>query len=421
MLAIAAALLALATPANAVDLHGYFRSAVGTTSNGGNQVALQNYGQDYKLRLGNEDNWSEFEFVQPLLKDKEGAEWSAGFMIDWGNGWTNSYDPANFGVEQAYIRGKLPQLNGATLWGGRRFYHRHANDIFDYFYLNASGTGGGAGVEDIETGFGKLQIAIFKENYNVDDSTSPTGKSDVASKGAWRPDVRLEGIPVNPNGTLSINLLGRFRSYNTKLGAVTTGLESFAPYIMVEHNQTGFLGGSSNNLAVWYESAGTGGGGQPSFQKDTSEIGVSEQLLLQPVPNFSAMVAGLYQHKQTLNAASEKVKNNAYAIAVRPVFQVNSFFKIQGDLGYFYNKNDTSGAKENTMVKGTIAPTFSPAPDSNAWGVRPEIRFYVTYASWNKEQTSLLDSKGNAAGPGGGAFGTSDSGTTFGTQIESWF
>jgi len=412
VLGVAAALLALAMPASAVDLHGYFRSAVGSTSNGGNQVALKNTNQDYKLRLGNEDNWSEFEFVQPLLKDKEGAEWTAGFMIDWGNGWTNSFDQAAFGVEQAYIKGKLPQLNGATLWGGRRFYHRHANDIFDYFYLNASGDGGGAGVEDIETGFGKLQIAIIKENY--DNGGNDYAKADVSSKGAWRPDIRLEGIPVNPNGTLDVNLLARFRSYNKKLGAVTTGFESFAPYIMVEHNQTGFLGGSSNDLAVWYESAGQGGGGQPSFAKKTSELGASEQLLLQPIPTFSAMIAGLYQHKVTAD-----VNSNAYAIAVRPVFQVSSFFKVQGDLGYFYNK--TEGSKENTMVKGTIAPTFSPMPDSNAWGVRPEIRFYVTYASWNKEQTSLLDSHGNAAGPGGGAFGTSDSGTTFGTQIESWF
>jgi len=62
------------------------------------------------------------------------------------------------------------------------------------------------------------------------------------------------------------------------------------------------------------------------------------------------------------------------------------------------------------MFKLTFAPTITPFTDGFAWGVRPEIRFYVNYASWNKEQTI-----------GGGQFGTDESGLTFGTYVETWF
>ena len=62
ILAIAA--MFVSANANAVDLHGYFRQAEGISATGGDQVTFKNRNQDYKLRLGNEDNWSEFEFVQ---------------------------------------------------------------------------------------------------------------------------------------------------------------------------------------------------------------------------------------------------------------------------------------------------------------------------------------------------------------------
>jgi maltoporin len=414
MLAIAAALLALATPANAVDLHGYFRTGVGSTSNGGQQVDLKNSGQDYKLRLGNEDNWSEFEFVQPLLKDKNGVEWTAGFMLGWGDGWTNNIDLQKLSLQQEYIKGKFPQLGGATLWGGKRFYHRHANDIYDYFYLNYSGDGGGVGLEDYDVGFGKLNVAIFHETTSssetvvgVDENgnaTSVTGSpTEDASVGYWRPDVRLEGIPTNPDGTLNINVLARFRGANTKLGASNDGLEKTSYYIMAEHNQNNILGGN-NTLAVWYRTSAFIDMAAP---KKTSELGVSEALLLQPVPTFSVVLAGIYQAKKVSD-----VDKTSWSIAARPVFQINEYFKVQGDLGYFYAK--TEGTKENTMVKGTIAPTISPAHDGNAWGIRPEVRFYVSYAAWNSEQNTATNNNHDA-------FGTDDSGMTFGTQVETWF
>src|SRR5512138_911884 len=166
---LAVALLATAMPAGAVDLHGYFRQGIGGSSKGGNQVAFQNSGQDFKLRLGNEDDWSEFEFDQLVLKDKNGVEWQAGFMLGWGDGWSESQPRLAVNLKQSYLRATFPQLGGAAVWGGIRYYHRSANDIFDYFYMNESAPGG-VGIENIDAGFGKVSLAVFR--YQTTDNAS---------------------------------------------------------------------------------------------------------------------------------------------------------------------------------------------------------------------------------------------------------
>jgi maltoporin len=420
MLAIAAALMTLATPANAVDLHGYFRAAIGGSSAGGDQVTFKNAGQDYKLRLGNEDNWSEFEFVQPLLKDKNGVEWTMGFMLGWGNGFTGDQDFSGpTALQQEYLRATFPQLGGATVWGGKRFYHRQANDIIDYFYMNESNAG--AGIEDIDVGFGKFAAAIFR--------ISPKAGSNVVY---WMPDVRLEGIPVNPGGTLMIAVLAKMRSWNkNKLGdkaTVAPNTQDFSPFIMVKHSQSGILNGG-NNLAVTYKTGcfvNVNGnikditGADPAIpdcQEDLRMLTVSEDLTLNPTKEFSVILSGMYQNVGMPDLGSgKKVTLNSYFVGARPLFKVADHFALQGDVGYFYNKSNQSGDKERTMVLATFAPTITPFTDGfYSAHSAPEIRFYVTYASWNKEQRATT---GNTFGLAGKDV---TNGLTFGSQVEAWF
>ncbi len=419
MLAIAAALMTLATPANAVDLHGYFRSAVGGSSSGGDQVTFKNAGQDYKLRLGNEDNWSEFEFVQLIQKDKNGVEWTAGFMLGWGNGFTGDGDFAGpTALQQEYIRATFPQLGGATVWGGKRFYHRHANDIIDFFYMNESGPG--VGIEDVDVGFGKLAVALFRFNPGKE------GNGVVY----WMPDFRLEGIAVNPGGTLSIAALAKLRSWNKHKNGEADApdkTQSFSPFLMVKHSQSGIMNGG-NNLAVTFKTGCfvningnigdiTGTAGTiPDCQEDLRLFTVSDDLLLQPTKQFSVNIAGVFQNVQFPIGGGEKKTANSYFIGARPLFKVADHFAIQGDVGYFYWKADKAVMdKANTMVLATIAPTITPFTDGFAWGVRPEIRFYATYASWNKEQRATTGLTFGEAGK------DVTNGFTFGTQVETWF
>ena len=67
----------------------------------------------------------------------------------------------NWSIREAYSEMKnvfkgAPEI---TFWGGARFYDRWNVDPNDYFYLDDSGYG--AGVHDIDLGFGKLWLAYF--------------------------------------------------------------------------------------------------------------------------------------------------------------------------------------------------------------------------------------------------------------------
>ena len=432
ILAIAA--MFVAVNANAVDLHGYFRQAEGVSSKGGDQVTFKNKDQDYKLRLGNEDNWSEFEYVQLIQKDKNGVEWTAGFMLGWGNGFNGDGDFASVNaLQQEYIRATFPQLGGATVWGGKRFYHRHANDIFDYFYMNESGPG--VGIEDIDVGFGKLSAALFRFNPDIsskkdpavaDDPATPyineslNNQNDNGKEGSGMvflmPDFRLEGIPVNPGGTLNIALLSKIRMWNKERNGqadAPDGTSSFGVHAMVKHSQGGILNGG-NNFAIDFKNTCFIDSNCPEKRW---KLTATEDLLLQPTKAFAINFAAIYTYDKQ---ADGKTNLQGLGVGVRPFFKFTDHFGLGGDAGYFYTKSSASGSKADSMFKLTVAPTITPFTDGFAWGVRPEIRFYATYASWNKEQN--FNDKGDKVGFGGGAFkNDATSGVTLGTQVETWF
>jgi maltoporin len=71
-----------------------------------------------------------------------------------------------------------------------------------------------------------------------------------------------------------------------------------------------------------------------------------------------------------------------------------------------------NGHLEDTLYKVTFAPTVQ--PKLGFW-VRPEIRFYVTYAWWDDtESNAFLDDPA-------GIDSDDTSGLTYGMQMEVWF
>ena len=65
------------------------------------------------------------------------------------------------------------------LWAGKRFYQRHDIHMNDFYYWDISGPG--AGVENIDLGFGKLSVAATR---NTEDKGAFTYYYDHAKK-AW--------------------------------------------------------------------------------------------------------------------------------------------------------------------------------------------------------------------------------------------
>jgi maltoporin len=421
-----AALLAYAAPAAAVDFFGYFRDGFTVNSKGGGATCFKTPGMDYKLRLGNEcDSYGEWGLQQTIYKDHSGVEVTAGVQFNYDQDVATPVGTGvNMGIVQNYFKMMFPQLGGARIWGGKQYYRRENIDMIDFFYLNTSDTG--IGIEDVDLGgFGKLAFSVFG------------AKGATPNRVYIRPDLRVYGIPVNPGGTLTIDVNVTSIQRNTDADPKGANDASAGFWGTVEHTQSGILGGW-NKLVFQYATANAAnmGGATPSFtlpgtldpnatvdviNKNNMQYRVLDQLLLQPTKQFQILVGGMYQHKVYGLADGTKEKADFYGVFTRPVYYFTDYFKVQGDLGYTANKFDH--VDRMNLIKGTIAPTLSPAVgDGGGFFVRPEFRLFVTFASWNKA-SNIFDTTDFPNGASTQVnFGSGKtSGVTYGAQVEGWF
>ncbi len=416
--ALAAAVLALGGRARAVDMTGYFRSSIGGNSRGGGQACYQTPGMAYKLRLGNEcETYGEWGFSQSVYKSKAGVEWKVGFMLDYVTKSSATGEPLekfstggdNFiGLQQNWASVTVPQWGGAQFWAGQEYYLRENVDMIDFFYLNLSEPG--AGVQDVDLHrFGKLAFSVFQTKAKVATGAS-AGAADFG-RAFWRPDVRVYGIPVNANGTLEVDANAVIVSRNPGTPAVADE-PSFSPWITVEHTQTHLTPGGYNKLAIqWATGAATqmAPGAPPNLDRNDRQFRIVEQALLQPSLKLQALVGGTFAAIKQAGA-----RQTQWGVFARPVYYLNDLFKLQGDLGFTQVK--PKGAAARNLFKVTFAPTVTPAPGAEGgFFVRPEIRVFVTYASWNRASADATPP------PGQGLLGSQLHGFSFGTSVEAWF
>jgi sucrose porin len=111
---------------------------------------------------------------------------------------------------------------------------------------------------------------------------------------------------------------------------------------------------------------------------------------------------------------------------IRPYHQITKNFAMQYELGYEYlddkNYKGVDGKGKGGLTKVTIAPTLT--FDSGFW-TRPQLRFFVTYAKWDKGVSDALDGNYDWSTNTLSAGSYSRSGDTdtlnFGVQAEVWF
>lgn len=203
MLATLVSSALLSTSALAVDFHGYARSGIGWTSGGGEQSAFTVNGGGSKYRLGNEaETYAELKLGQELYKNGEksiyldsNVAYSVNQQVDW--------EATNPALREINVQFKnfADSLPGATLWAGKRFYQRHDVHMNDFYYWDISGPG--AGVENIDVGFGKLSLAVTRNtekdgaySWNYNPITKKWESSQDKNKDVYNDvfDVRLAGI-----------------------------------------------------------------------------------------------------------------------------------------------------------------------------------------------------------------------------------
>lgn len=435
-MAAAVAVAVTAAPAAAVDFTGYLRSGVGGSNEGGPQTCFSLPGVSFKFRLGNEcENYAELGFGQNLYKDKAtGLTFRYEGMLAYqtserqdfeslrGNpNWTPDHNtPAvwhpylvdngnNIANRQNFIIATLP--NGLQVWGGKRYYHRQNVDQIDFYYWDPSGYG--AGVENIDLGFAKLALAVFRSI--TDDSIDNNGSKPRVY---WRPDVRLEGINV-VFGALDVGFDAAYVSATTAENATTPGQMKFSPSVTIQH-KVSVLGGQ-NTLAFQY---GMGSYAQlDKYVKNgmtdkSKQFRIVENLLFQLTPALSGTFAAEFEDVTQIysnnpaDASAYWNNRKSFSAGIRPAFRFNDWFKFAGEVAYQAVLGKGT-AKDLNLTKVTLAPTITtPAGTGGEYLTRPELRLFVTYAGWNDA------AKGQV---GGGVYATKTSGVTGGAQVEAWW
>jgi maltoporin len=422
--AAALALVLAASPAAAVDFHGYARTGIGGTAAGGKQQCFQTPNMDYKFRLGNEcETYAEAEFAQTMYKDKSGVEFNFDTMFAYVAGnQSGSYQSFNSGgndiaLRQIWVGAKVPQWGGVTAWVGNRYFQRQDVHMIDFFYWNSSGQG--AGVENINLGFGNLHVTVFQARNG--------------DRQSWDPELRLTGVAL-PLGSLSFGYQAFIDSTPDKTTPAPAGVQKVSSWLNGQWNVP-MLGGRNVVTAQYATGTAAGMDGGPSWNNSSAAKSwrLVEDLVINPNAQFS--MGGVFTYSDyttrynTSTPADEFATWNsgkALGIGVRPIYHFNDITSVALELG-FTSITPKGGANTDaqTMIKATPALILHPpAGLGGAYFTRPELRFFATYASWNTAARNAGQfGQGNCAsgGTGSNVFGCDTNGLTVGAQVESWW
>ncbi len=415
-LAIAVAAGVMSAQALAVDFHGYARSGIGWTGSGGEQQCFTATGAQSKYRLGNEcETYAELKLGQEVWKEGDksfyfdtNVAYSVSQMDDW-----ESTNPA---FREANVQGKnlIDALPGSTIWAGKRFYQRHDVHMIDFYYWDISGPG--AGLENVDLGFGKLSVAATRNSETGGSYTFTSDRErDYASKTANDVfDVRLAGLEVNPGGVLELGVdYGRANprdNYRLEDGATKDGYMFTA-----EHTQS--IGGGFNKFVVQYATDAmttwNSGHAQGTLNNDGHMIRVLNHGAIDFNDKWALMYVGMYQDIDM----DSKNGSTWYTVGVRPMYKWTPIMSTLLEVGYDNVKSQSAG-KHNDQYKVTLAQQWQ-AGDS-IWS-RPALRLFATYAKWD-EKWGYNDSGYAAADTSTTTYSRGDNDEwTFGAQMEIWW
>ncbi|WP_410499557.1 maltoporin [Chitinibacter sp. S2-10] len=397
-----------------IDIHGYGRTGIGMNPDGGgSQACFKLDGAGSKYRLGNEcETYAELAIGGTVFEKKETntkfriesrAAVAAKQFQDWESG-----DTAEFAFRELFVSAEGIGLGSAKVWAGKRFYDRHDVHISDFYFWDNSGPG--AGIENVDVGFGKFAYAWRQNTVN----TSSTAPEDLDRKmGISGHDFRLSGIKTNEGGELTVGLDFRFADKTeADLGLATDG---FGFNIM--HTQGGVAGGF-NKIAFQYAK-----GDISSFayaypnataNEDDEAYRVVEQFMWQPEGSkFAGMATFVWQETDKAAAGQDETW---FSIGVRPTYAFSEHLGAAFELGYDQVSPEVGDTRD--LTKATLALTIKPEA-RNFWS-RPELRLYATYADWNKAAQDAASGVNNPLSANG-QFGNSTNGWSIGAQAEAWW
>ena len=427
-LALAIAAGIMSAQAGAVDFKGYARSGIGWTGSGGEQQCFATTGTGgTKYRLGNEcETYAELKLGQEVWKEGDKSfyfDTNVAYSVSQQNDW-ESTSPA---FREANVQGKnlIEWLPGSTIWAGKRFYQRHDVHMIDFYYWDISGPG--AGIENIDLGFGKLSLAATRSSESGGSATFADRDANgdriydnVVPNDVF--DVRLAGLETNPGGTLELGVdYGHTNipdDYYLQPGASKDGW-----LFTAEHTQSMMKGFNKFVLQYGTDSMTSNGKGIPqggSIDNDGSMWRVLDHGAITLADRWDLMYVGMYQN-------IDRDNNNGtewWTVGVRPMFKWTPIMSTLLEVGYDNVKSQRTDEK-NSQYKITLAQQWQ-AGDS-IWS-RPAIRVFATYAKWDEKWGYANNS--DTGYTSGVAYSDTSAKTfsrgdndewTFGAQMEIWW
>lgn len=444
--------LAAQTAETPVEFHGYLRTGVGGSQGGGQQVAFELPGAPTKYRLGNEtENYGEFELDYRIpLGDPNGMYMNLHTMATINKPYQSDSEAASSNVDlcQYWLEiGKFADgdvLKDATIWAGNRYYRRRNVDMTDFWYWNDSGMG--FGIENVNLGACKLQFSVV--NHRVPDSMIPQDDTTTDADGCkksfsrasvWDYDLRFTGIKVSKDGELRISAMYAQPSIpdDVKEGVATVPVDNSGYALNVKHALNNLWGGNNNLVFTYgrgamgsdlnfgsYQSTTYGSSSIPDVTADSSNKAwrALDCLTIAPTKQWDAQILGMHtEHKWNDLTTGESKTDVWTSVGMRPTYHFSDHFALAYEVGY----DRISHSYDNltpAMLKQTLAFEII---NGRKYDSRPSLRFFVTHARWNNDARTCADAM-NITDPtngvytisSNGAFGTHNSGTTFGVQAE---
>ncbi|WP_153446775.1 carbohydrate porin [Vibrio algicola] len=357
----------------------------GSLQNGIN--VIQTAGNQYTKtgRLGNEGNGFEFKLNKAFIQDD--MKWDVAVMLDDG------YDGQATGISQAYAGGSgiFATQPNAYIWAGQRFNDREQLGTNDYYVLQNDGTGGG--VDNLDFGFAKFDIAVVA--------------GDKGRNGRYAVTSQLHDIILTDNQSLRFHAnfgWGNGYEQDGTDDAATKKVDDHTAYQLAGIYRLTWASGW-NEFLVRYGNGtrsqilnnGTGGDGDTLGAFMQGEIDFTNNILMEYT--FSHEDNDL----ETNVSGTDEKWNQA---VIRPGYRWNDRMSTWLELGYDQVKfGDNLGT--NSSWKATLSQNVGLG---SFMGSRPMLRFFATYGELDTEYVAATQAKD----------GTSD-GLTFGAMFEAWW
>ena len=396
---------------------GYVRAGLDHAKHG----KFSSWNKNKVGRLGNEsDIWGEIALGASFNGAKD-TIWGIQTRAAYSNENGEKTDAKKLYLDEYYgtVKNVFSFSKDATIWVGKRYYHREENHMLDWKWYQIEGFG--AGVEYMDLGPGKFSFAWFsatdndfsydqketvgwvkdvndEENLKNNEWKGPDGnkksyfKTDIVTEkfdveygltpwdGAWlnfRSTLLLPEVDDNKymevvkqpkfsNGNIFAVSLDNYYS----LGSCKTVVQ----FIKGPNSASPF--GNGSWIDYWNaEAANESHRWQFLNYGDMKfgDFGIAHSLYYTVASGFRGDL-------------EDKESDKAFSFAIRPYYKLTDITKITAELGLFTETDTYHNGKSDNYKgqKATLAYVLS--PDAGNWKSRPELRFYVTYLHGNHNE-----------------------------------